>query len=261
MLRGEAGIGKSALLGYAAERATGMQVLRVTGMEDESDLAFAGLHGLLWPVVGHLDELPAPQREALAAALGLGPPEGSERFLISAGVLSLLAAAAEERPVVCLIDDAQWLDVPSADAERQFAEAIGLVDALAPFDRARTQLLYGEWLRRERRRTDARPYLRAALETFEQLRVSPWAERARSELRASGETARRRDASTRDQLTPQELRVADLAAGGLTNAEIGAQLFLSPRTIDYHLRKVFSKLEIASRGDLAGIELGEPASH
>ena len=114
VLRGEAGIGKSALLGYAAERATGMQVLRVTGMEDESDLAFSGLHGLLWPVVGHLDELPAPQREALAAALGLGPPEGSERFLISAGVLSLLAAAAEERPVVCLIDDAQWLDVPSA---------------------------------------------------------------------------------------------------------------------------------------------------
>ena len=150
--------------------------------------------------------------------------------------------------------------VDEADAEHQFAEAIGLIDALAPFDRARTQLLYGEWLRRERRRTDARPHLRAALETFEQLRVSPWAERARSELRASGETARRRDASTRDQLTPQELRVADLAAGGLTNAEIGAQLFLSPRTIDYHLRKVFAKLEISSRTDLAGVELGEPAS-
>ena len=99
VLRGEAGIGKSALLGYAAERATGMQVLRVTGMEDESDLAFSGLHALLWPILGRLDELPVPQREALAAALGLGPPEGSERFLISAGVLSLLAAAAEERPV------------------------------------------------------------------------------------------------------------------------------------------------------------------
>ena len=145
-----------------------------------------------------------------------------------------------------------------ADAEHRFAEAIGMVDALAPFDRARTQLLYGEWLRRERRRTDARPHLRAALETFEQLRVSPWAERARSELRASGETARRRDASTRDQLTPQELRVADLAAGGLTNAEIGAQLFLSPRTIDYHLRKVFAKLDIASRSDLAGVSWANP---
>ena len=147
-----------------------------------------------------------------------------------------------------------------ADAEHRFAEAIGLLDALAPFDRARTQLLYGEWLRRARRRTDARAHLRAALETFEQLRVSPWADRARSELRASGETARRRDASTRDQLTPQELRIADLAATGLTNADIGAQLFLSTRTIDYHLRKVFAKLDIASRADLAGIELGEAAS-
>ncbi|MGB0096090.1 MAG: ATP-binding protein, partial [Solirubrobacteraceae bacterium] len=144
VLRGEAGIGKSALLGYAAERATGMQVLRVTGMEDESDLAFSGLHGLLWPVVGHLDELPAPQREALAAALGLGPPGGSERFLISAGVLSLLAAAAEERPVVCLIDDAQWLDVPSADAlmftaRRLAAEGVVLLFAVRDDDRGRLQ--------------------------------------------------------------------------------------------------------------------------
>ena len=143
------------------------------------------------------------------------------------------------------------------DAEHRFADAIGLLDALTPFDRARTQLLYGEWLRRERRRTDARTHLRAALETFEQLRVSPWAERARSELRASGETTRRRDASTRDQLTPQELRIADLAAEGLTNAEIGAQLFLSPRTIDYHLRKVFTKLDIASRTDLARMQLSQ----
>jgi hypothetical protein len=144
VLRGEAGIGKSALLGYAAARATGMHVLRVTGMEDESDLAFSGLHGLLWPVVGRLNELPLPQREALAAALGLGPPEGSERFLISAGVLSLLAAAAEERPVVCLIDDAQWLDVPSADAlmftaRRLAAESVVLLFAVREDDRGRLE--------------------------------------------------------------------------------------------------------------------------
>ena len=82
--------------------------------------------------------------------------------------------------------------------------------------------------------------------------------RARSELRASGETARRRDPSTRDQLTPQELQIARLVATGKTNPEVAAQLFLSPRTIDYHLRKVFGKLEIASRAELADVDLGEP---
>jgi DNA-binding CsgD family transcriptional regulator len=144
------------------------------------------------------------------------------------------------------------------DTAGHYARAIELSGALAPFDRARTELLYGEWLRRERRRIDARPHLRTALELFERLAVPPWAERARSELRASGETARKRDPSTRDQLTPRELQIAGLAAEGMTNPEIGAQLFLSPRTIDYHLRKVFAKLGIASRRDLARIDLGNP---
>jgi DNA-binding CsgD family transcriptional regulator len=146
----------------------------------------------------------------------------------------------------------------TADAARHYARAIELSGALAPFDRARTELLYGEWLRRERRRIDARPHLRTALEVFERLAVPPWAERARSELRASGETARKRDPSTRDQLTPREMQIAGLAAEGMTNPEIGAHLFLSPRTIDYHLRKVFAKLEISSRRDLARIDLGNP---
>lgn len=148
-----------------------------------------------------------------------------------------------------------------SDAERHHAQAVELADALSPFDRARSELLYGEWLRRNRRRIDARRHLRAALDAFERLAARPWADRARGELRASGESARRRDPSTRDQLTPQELNIAGLAADGLTNAEIGSQLFLSPRTIDYHLRKVFAKLEIVSRADLASVELGEPVSH
>jgi len=148
--------------------------------------------------------------------------------------------------------------VDESDAARHYAGAIELSGALSPFDRARTELLYGEWLRRERRRIDARPHLRSALELFERLAVRPWAERARSELRASGETARKRDPATRDQLTPREMQIAGLAAEGMTNPEIGAQLFLSPRTIDYHLRKVFAKLEIASRRDLTRIELGNP---
>jgi len=142
------------------------------------------------------------------------------------------------------------------DAERHFGDAVELSDALSPFDRARTELLYGEWLRRQRRRTDARPRLRTALDQFTQLGARPWETRARSELRASGETARRRDPSTRDQLTPQELQIARLVAGGRSNPEVAGQLFLSPRTIDYHLRKVFAKLEITSRAELARMSLG-----
>jgi DNA-binding NarL/FixJ family response regulator len=122
---------------------------------------------------------------------------------------------------------------------------------------ARTELLYGEWLRRERRRQDARVHLRAALEAFRGLGMRLFAERAEAELRATGETARKRDPSTLDDLTPQELQIARLVAQGQTNKEIAAQLFLSPRTIDYHLRKVFSKLEIASRAELADLDLGE----
>ena len=144
--------------------------------------------------------------------------------------------------------------------EPHFARSIELAEALSPFEQARNELLYGEWLRRERRRADARPHLRTALELFQRLALPPWEERARAELRASGETARRRDPSTRDQLTPQELQIAHLVSEGRTNREIGAQLFLSPRTIDYHLRKVFAKLQIASRADLGRIGLGEHVS-
>jgi DNA-binding CsgD family transcriptional regulator len=147
-----------------------------------------------------------------------------------------------------------------ADAEPHFMRSIELAEALSPFERARSELLYGEWLRRERRRVDARSHLRAALELFQRLTLPRWEARARSELRASGETARRRDPSTRDQLTPQELQIAHLVSEGMTNREIGAQLFLSPRTIAYHLRKVFAKLQIASRADLARMDLGEHTS-
>ena len=116
VVRGEAGIGKSALLEYARQRAAPMTVLSAVGVEAESDLAFAGLHELLRPVLGYLGELPETQSQALAGALGLAPSTHAGRLLISAAVLGLLAAAAEDRPVLCLIDDAQWVDRPSADA-------------------------------------------------------------------------------------------------------------------------------------------------
>jgi len=135
-------------------------------------------------------------------------------------------------------------------ADAAFRDAIERGDALTPFESARTELLYGEWLRRERRRQDARVHLRRALETFRSLGTLPFAQRAEAELRATGETARKRDPSTLDDLTPQELQIAGLVAEGLTNKEIAAQLFLSPRTIDYHLRKVFAKVGIASRTQL-----------
>jgi DNA-binding CsgD family transcriptional regulator len=123
------------------------------------------------------------------------------------------------------------------------------------FDRGRTQLAFGEFLRRSRRRVDARTHLRAALETFEDLGATPWADRAGHELRASGETARKRDPSTATDLTPQEMHVARLVRQGLSNRDAAAQLFLSPRTIDFHLRNVFTKLGVSSRTELTALRL------
>jgi DNA-binding CsgD family transcriptional regulator len=115
---------------------------------------------------------------------------------------------------------------------------------------ARAHLLYGEWLRRESRRVDAREQLRAAHEMFSEMGNEPFAERARRELLATGETVRKRTVETLDDLTPQETQIGRMAADGFTNPEIGAQLFLSPRTVEWHLRKVFGKLGIRSRREL-----------
>ncbi len=138
-----------------------------------------------------------------------------------------------------------------SDDEASYRESIErLSSCSAAVELARSRLVYGEWLRRQNRRTDARELLRSAHESFSHMGAEAFAERARRELLATGETARRRTADTRDTLTPQELQVARLARDGHTNPEIGAQLFISPRTVEYHLGKVFVKLGIKNRKDL-----------
>jgi DNA-binding CsgD family transcriptional regulator len=128
-------------------------------------------------------------------------------------------------------------------------------NANRPYDQARTQLAYGEFLRRVHRRVDARTHLRAALETFTDLNAGPLVARTTRELRASGETARKRDPSTLPQLTPMELKVAQLVSTGLSNKDIAAQCWVSPRTVAFHLRNVFAKAGVSSRGELAQLDL------
>lgn len=139
------------------------------------------------------------------------------------------------------------------EADQRFRAALEPDSGLSLWRRARLQLAYGLWLRRQRRIAEARPPLRAARENFDALGVLPWAERARQELRASGETSRQRVPDSRDTLTAQELQIAQMAAQGLTNREIGQRLFLSHRTIGSHLYKIFPKLGIASRFELGRV--------
>jgi DNA-binding CsgD family transcriptional regulator len=138
-----------------------------------------------------------------------------------------------------------------ADADRWYREALDRLGrtGFRP-ELARAHLVYGEWLRRADRRTDARAQLRTAYDMFTAIGMEAFAERARRELLATGETVRTRSAGPRDQLTPQEAQIARLARAGLSNPEIATQLFLSPRTVEYHLAKVFTKLDITSRRQL-----------
>jgi DNA-binding CsgD family transcriptional regulator/tetratricopeptide (TPR) repeat protein len=157
------------------------------------------------------------------------------------------AAIAEHGRALLADDDA---------AEGHFTRALELHDAAGrPFDRARTELAYGEFLRRSRRRVDARTHLRAALQTFLDLPAPQWAERATQELRASGETVRKRDDAVPVTLTPQELQVAELVKQGLSNREVAGQHFGSPRTGDFHLRTAFTKTGVTSRMELVNLAL------
>ena len=135
VVRGEAGVGKTALLEYALEHASDFRIARAAGAEAEMELAYAGLHQLCAPLQEGLDRLPDPQRDALLTAFGRQNGKPADRFLVALAVLSLLAETAEERPLFCLVDDAQWLDHATAQAlafvaRRLLAERVGLVFAL-----------------------------------------------------------------------------------------------------------------------------------
>ncbi|WP_204772954.1 helix-turn-helix transcriptional regulator [Leifsonia flava] len=139
VLSGEAGIGKTALLSYVREQAKGCAVLEAAGVQSEMELAYAGLHQLCAPLLGHLATIPQPQREALSTALGLSNGNAPDRFLVGLAVLSLLAEASRERPLVCIIDDAHWLDQASLltiafVARRLRAEAVGMLFAVRELD-------------------------------------------------------------------------------------------------------------------------------
>jgi hypothetical protein len=132
VVSGEAGVGKTALLEYLTERAAGCRVLRATGVQSEMELAFAALHQLCSPILDSLDRLPAPQGDALRTAFGIGSGAAPDKFLVGLAVLNLLSDVAEQRPLVCVVDDAQWIDRASAQvlgfvARRLVAESVGLV--------------------------------------------------------------------------------------------------------------------------------------
>jgi len=161
-------------------------------------------------------------------------------------------ALAKARPwAVARAHRAIGLAGPDADLDAHFSAALTEhAQTLDGYETARTELAYGERLRRARRRSDARPHLRSALAIFEGLRAVTWADRAAAELEATGETARRSAEPNTSTLTPQELQISLLLAEGKTTREVAAALFLSPKTVEYHLRKVYTKLGIRSRTEL-----------
>jgi DNA-binding CsgD family transcriptional regulator len=215
--------------------------------------------------LGRYEDALAAAERAAQDPRGLGAPMWLLADLVEAAVRSgkpeRAAGPLERLTEIAEANDNDWslgflgrsqaLLAEGEDAERGYLDAIErLSRTRIRVALARTLLVYGEWLRRENRRVDAREQLRAAHEMLSDAGMEAFAERARRELLATGETVRRRTVETLDDLTPQEGQIARLAADGRTNPEIGAQLFLSPRTVEWHLRKVFGKLGISSRREL-----------
>jgi DNA-binding CsgD family transcriptional regulator len=232
-------------------------------------LAIAELaSAVLYNGLGRYDAALAACRDYRTGCDLTGSPRGPESELIEAGVrcgeLELAANALERLAGTTRATGTDWaLGIEARSrallsdgdvAESLYREALErLRRTRVRLQLARTHLLYGEWLRRERRRVDARDHLRTALEMFTVMGVEAFAGRAERELSATGERVRKRTIETREELTVQEAQIARLARDGLSNAEIGARLFISQHTVAYHLRKVFYKLRVTSRNQLGRV--------
>lgn len=223
---------------------------QATRAASESDFAVA---------LDHFSQLrtPAVQRmvvlDRITAAVRAGETEQADRWVAE---IASFASATGWPWAITAENHGRALLADSDSAPGFFLAALAPPAAGSrPYDLARTSLALGELLRRSQHRTEARPYLRAALARFEELKAEPMVARASNELRATGETARKRDPSTALTLTPMELQTAQLGAQGLSNKEIAAQLWISPRTVAFHLRNVFTKTGISSRGELAHLNL------
>jgi DNA-binding CsgD family transcriptional regulator/tetratricopeptide (TPR) repeat protein len=230
-------------------------------------IAFA--RGVIWLVAGR----PAGALEHITRVFDRKDPAFHEaaRFMSITYLADAAAQSGQRHVAVPILDELETLAqrtpsptlhgglvyaravlAPDDQAERLYHVALRSDLRHHPFDHARLQLAYGAWLRRHRRVSESRPPLRAARQVFDALGCVPWGERARQELRASGEQSLGRVTVARDQLTTQELQIAQMAATGMTNREIGQQLYLSPRTVGSHLYRLFPKLGVTSRNQLAG---------
>jgi DNA-binding CsgD family transcriptional regulator len=235
-----------ALAGYATavlNNGLGRSAAAIAGAKsgcDDDDQGYAG-----WSLVELVEAAVRAGRPELAAA-ALPRLEARTR---AAGTDWALGVLARARAVMS----------EGVAAEALYREAIErLGRTRIRIELARAHLLYGEWLRREQRRPDARAQLRAAYDAFSGFGAEAFAERARRELSASGETVASRTAPTRDVLTPQETQIAHMARDGQSNPEIGAQLFISPRTVEYHLHKAFRKLDVSTRKELRRVLADSP---
>ncbi len=238
------------------ERATGTQARAALGLLylglGRIAEAYEHLAGVQRGPTRHLSTVQRSVPDLVEAAVRIGRAEDAAEAMRRC---ETWAAVMGEPWTDALVLRCRALLATDDSAEDLYVQALARHSAdERPFDRARTTLLYGEWLRRARRKTQAREHLNVARHLFDQLGARPWVERATGELTAIDGSSQQRTMPTEaSRLTPQELQIAELAATGLSNRDIAAQLFLSPRTVEYHLYKVYPKLEIRSRAELSKV--------